>query len=898
MTSPNDVTFIIPVYNLEEYRIRNLKYILPYIIDTGCQVVVAEQNITNVSNLSDILREYPTVKHAFYFTQEKRFHKTGLINYAVKNHVDTKYAWVNDVDFYMKFKSVFGVLWTSRFIQPYEIAKKLNERDSETLITGQQINVDFTDSSVKYISLYSALSFIFHVEEFLSIGGMDETIYGWGYEDIEFSKRVKEKYYVQKMNFKGIHLWHPVENLELTPVEIPGASVVLICHEKYLPILQKTIESIDRQTKPFVKKILSLDGCMYRAPAGWTILSNDYKHPNLVRNAGLNEVNTEWVIFWDADNFMPVNYHAEMSVQIQQVDYNVAFLYPSIIYVDKDQKMLWQYSPPEWEYWLSREKTFIDTSGAWRTFALQTVGGWSKDTIACDDYEMATRLTRNNWVGKKSKVYTQITLHSGSQRSQSNKLNNPFWNIWSLGIITLWGDRTEVISEVIDWYKNTDIPKNTSIYWVNNTNDPIKTKVLSDAAIELKSKYKYVTLIEGGPPYSIAKGESYHTWKRHQHVANLYNDVLSRANDDLILFVEDDNIPPYDGLRKLHNELIPSKHMPETVGYVGGAYRARTTPQYVCGATSKVGWSGVLDFDSLPKVPMQIGVMGGGFTLYRNSALKKAMPVMCTKDETGRLIHGWDGNLGIKLNELGYKLILHGGVRVQHKCMEVNEWEKRDPSRKKNQKIIPSPQQYEKMVIEYPHGFRPNKDILQSGKNMFDELMLDYAINGKFLDIGCGTGRLAFPCLYDGIDYYGFDCDKLAVDFCKSTFGVGNFYHIDIHNNHCNPNGTLSMDAIQTTFQDTKFDSFAAYSLLPHLGSQTNVSDFIRNLAAITLKGSFGMITSLVSPFNEVSYNEKRSCYDKKWLFSEMEKYFTIVKTKKGESTNRHDQMWIYLERK
>ena len=45
---------------------------------------------------------------------------------------------------------------------------------------------------------------------------MDESIFGWGKEDIEFGERVKRlKMDIQELDFKGIHLWHPIKNTDL-----------------------------------------------------------------------------------------------------------------------------------------------------------------------------------------------------------------------------------------------------------------------------------------------------------------------------------------------------------------------------------------------------------------------------------------------------------------------------------------------------------------------------------------------------------------------------------------------------------------------------------------------------------------------------------------------------------
>lgn len=234
MPSRSDVTIIIPVHNLKKNRLKNLRFVLPYIQKTECRILVVEQVDSDTSELSVVLEEFKGIEHILFKTTEKRFHKTGLINHAVFNHVKTKYAWVNDVDFYMRFERVFEVEWTSDFIQPYDIAKKLNDEHSKMLLSGKRMEIDFSDRSVRYISLYGALSFIFDVDTFISIGAMDETVYGWGYEDVELSKRVNENYVVQKMEFKGIHLWHPMSIVAAKHENMVGKKsrdmAVVTCH--------------------------------------------------------------------------------------------------------------------------------------------------------------------------------------------------------------------------------------------------------------------------------------------------------------------------------------------------------------------------------------------------------------------------------------------------------------------------------------------------------------------------------------------------------------------------------------------------------------------------------------------------------------------------------------------
>jgi len=224
----SEVTFIVPIYKLDEYRRSNLSFILPFLKGTGCRVLVVEQINKNNSDVSHLTKD---VEHILFETNEEKFHKTGIINYAVMNHVTTKYAWVNDVDYYMKFDNVLNQEWTESFIQPYKIAKKLKKKDTLKIINGKTLQVDYSDQTTKYISLYGALSFIFDVSTFLKAGAMDQSIYGWGYEDVELSKRISEKYKIQKMDFNGIHLYHPeVHGFAQNTVTENKDMAVLTCH--------------------------------------------------------------------------------------------------------------------------------------------------------------------------------------------------------------------------------------------------------------------------------------------------------------------------------------------------------------------------------------------------------------------------------------------------------------------------------------------------------------------------------------------------------------------------------------------------------------------------------------------------------------------------------------------
>lgn len=347
MPSPNDITFIIPVYDLKEDRIENLKFILPYIQSTGCRILVVEQIENDTSNLFEILSKFSKVEHILFKTPEKRFHKTGIINHAVLQHVHTKYAWVNDVDYYMRFKSVFEHDWTASFIQPYEIAKKLNQRDSDIIRSGKKLDVNFSDDRVKYISMYGALSFIFEVSTFISMGAMDESIYGWGYEDMELAKRVNEQSKVQKIDIKGIHLWHPTE------LEKKKDMAVVTCHFNWCNYkntaknLNRFIRNMELKSVPlFGIELSETDKFVTVGLEGWTQILISKENVCFQKEACINLAVQELVpksykkIAWiDADlEFLNANWYDEASKALDE--HKLIQLYSNYLYTDENEKVV------------------------------------------------------------------------------------------------------------------------------------------------------------------------------------------------------------------------------------------------------------------------------------------------------------------------------------------------------------------------------------------------------------------------------------------------------------------------------------------------------------------------------------------------------------------------------
>ena len=443
------------------------------------------------------------------------------------------------------------------------------------------------------------------------------------------------------------------------------ASVVVTTHPGYIEFLDRTLGAIDKQSVSFGQKILVLDG--FETPPfderpGWTLVRSNAQNPNTARNAGLAQVVNEWVIFWDGDNTMPGDYHAKMLESRISASHKTAFIYPSIDYVDAAGAQVKSLEVPEYDYWLLRERTFVDTSSLWNAVALRSVGGWIESQPKYDDYALAMLLTRRGWQGMKSMARTSITRHS--QRRSSITENNAaaLWNARTLAVATVWGpENDESASALLNWMTMAELPPNTHVYWLDNSGSPKTRAKLDSFARNLRS----VTIIDGGRPFDMS-GKTHRAIGRHEHVANLYNVLLPQISEDIVCLIEDDNIGPLDGVKRICEPLLANS----SVAGVGGIYRSRSNPQRAAASLDSRSWKSPLIADVKPEL-IRAGMLGGGFTVYANWALRRCLPCHCTVVE-GSLL-GWDANIGIEMGRNGCDLLLHGGVEVDHRCPEVIE---------------------------------------------------------------------------------------------------------------------------------------------------------------------------------------------------------------------------------
>lgn len=437
--------------------------------------------------------------------------------------------------------------------------------------------------------------------------------------------------------------------------EAPGkCSVVMVTHPGYADRMRDVMASIESQSLP-LQKILSTDGMYLPPKEGWTIVTGEATgNPNIVRNAGLCYVNNDWVIVWDGDNIMPPDYAAKCANQVLNSNHKTGFIYPHIRWVNDNGVENGFKEAPEWDYWLLRENAFVDTSSLWRTDALRDAGGFSPAQVKFDDYELALRMSRRGWEGLRSGVAVDITQHD-NRRSRTNDPIEALWTAYDFTVLIMLSSwrSNNALARLYEY----DLPPNAKVLIAAM---PDMTHVASTICDRLGSAASW--FVAGKPWVGIDSQDI----SRHQHVCSLYNNVLPRINTDMVMIIEDDNIGPANGIRMLMENMKTGNGVAGTAG----CYRSKANPDRVCASFNSSRWESV-PYDDLERRPYNYGMLGGGFTLYRNSALKKALPCRCTIND-GRLL-GWDANLGKTMRRLGYSLVLDARVEVGHDCKEVRE---------------------------------------------------------------------------------------------------------------------------------------------------------------------------------------------------------------------------------
>jgi len=203
---------IIPHYNADRYRERNLKYVIEHCLknnNSDIRIIVFEQY--NRDNPLPSLK-VPVI-HIHMTSEDGIFCKSKIINKAIK-YCNSDVVMLLDNDCILEpeiFKNVLDDMGDSDYYVPFTDINFLNEGHTRQLIrTGK-----FTQSKTKspfHVNRYTGGAIVFTRKIFDKVRGFEESMKRWGKEDdvfLEKCKRVGGKVSRSKKENTLLHIFHP-----------------------------------------------------------------------------------------------------------------------------------------------------------------------------------------------------------------------------------------------------------------------------------------------------------------------------------------------------------------------------------------------------------------------------------------------------------------------------------------------------------------------------------------------------------------------------------------------------------------------------------------------------------------------------------------------------------------
>lgn len=208
-------TVIIPFMNLnQQFRLRNLIYVIENYkkLAPDFDIIVIEQN--GDGSVESMLSEYKNVKHINLSINNKLFHKTRLLNYAIDS-CKSEYIIMSDADCVISANGINIIrnhYDSGSIVYPFNVVDYYNEGYTRKYIKGESFTKYNIDSRNLPIKRFTGLINCFSRTTYNKVGKFDEEFIGWGSEDDAFvikCERVCGDVYRSDVDSMLIHLFHP-----------------------------------------------------------------------------------------------------------------------------------------------------------------------------------------------------------------------------------------------------------------------------------------------------------------------------------------------------------------------------------------------------------------------------------------------------------------------------------------------------------------------------------------------------------------------------------------------------------------------------------------------------------------------------------------------------------------
>lgn len=208
MIAKDDITVVIPFLRANPDRFLNLKALLDSLYKTNIQILVSEQKFNKHSIRKFLQKFYPKVQYVKSNFDINVINKSKLVNIGV-NQIKTKYIWQLDCDVVLKWEAILNEIPDDADVaKPFRYVVKLTQAETNEYRNNGTISLKKGEMR-NTVNLFGQLSFIIKKEIYDKECGMDERFEGWGYEDLDFAKKISKNYKIYECSQIGVHLNHP-----------------------------------------------------------------------------------------------------------------------------------------------------------------------------------------------------------------------------------------------------------------------------------------------------------------------------------------------------------------------------------------------------------------------------------------------------------------------------------------------------------------------------------------------------------------------------------------------------------------------------------------------------------------------------------------------------------------
>ena len=145
-------------------------------------------------------------------------------------------------------------------------------------------------------------------------------------------------------------------------------------------------------------------------------------------------------------------------------------------------------------------------------------------------------------------------------------------------------------------------------------------------------------------------------------------------------------------------------------------------------------------------------------------------------------------------------------------------------------------------------GLNPYHKHFNNSGTKFFRMILDHLHikkSDRILEVGCGTGRIAFPFIkHLGKNYSGFDNNSHFIEHCHTV--DGNFQHLDVFHEDWNQSGGIDPNIVEFPYRDRQFHVVFSVAVFNHFRLQW-FEHYLSEMTRVLMKGGKLFFTLIIA---------------------------------------------------